>query len=201
MSDTQPYELCARETDWKLVKFARVYGGAHLHRNIRKELWALGSLAYAWRRAGSVRLVWIATRPGILTPKELRLFCAYGVQQLSQERQDRTTPICAWAATVLKLHAHGRITDRELVVARSEFKLRYTAPRAWCKIRFDIVDGAFLLCAVDAAKLVFNRSYSRATLREQLATWLRLHTEPDFTEKPYIPRTPHGRPGFEHSRV
>lgn len=67
-----------------------------------------------WNTAKPEWLLWVATRPGVLTDKELRLFavwCARQVQHLMKDQRSLN------ALDVAERHAHGLASDEELDAA------------------------------------------------------------------------------------
>ena len=107
--------------------------------------WAIENctdMADAWEKLPSEWLVWVATRDGVLTDKELRLFavdCARRVQHLM------TDPRSIAAIDTAERYAHGRATDEELSAAYDAAAAAYAAAwdaqasylRANCKPRFE----------------------------------------------------------------
>ena len=79
--------------------------------------WALEncvSMEDAWAKLKPEWLIWVATRPGVLTQRELRKFavwCARQVQHLM------TDPRSVAALDVAERHAEGLATDEELAAA------------------------------------------------------------------------------------
>lgn len=70
------------------------------------------SLQDAWSNCESEDLVWLATRDGILTERELRLFaiqCARSVMHLT------TSQTCIEAIDVAEQYAHGNTTKEKLI--------------------------------------------------------------------------------------
>jgi hypothetical protein len=80
--------------------------------------WALAnctSMEDAWARLKPQWLLWVATRPGVLTDRELRKFevwCARQVQHLMTDARSVA------ALDVVERHAEGLATDEELHAAR-----------------------------------------------------------------------------------
>lgn len=68
----------------------------------------------AWDKAGCYWLIWIATQPGVLTDKELRLFAVWSVRQVESLLTDQRSKN---ALEVAERHANGNATDEELAVA------------------------------------------------------------------------------------
>jgi hypothetical protein len=81
--------------------------------------WALtncNDMLHAWQTTCPKWRIWIATRPGVLTDRELRLFavhCARSVQHLM------TDPRSIAAIDVAERHANGQATDKELAAVRA----------------------------------------------------------------------------------
>jgi hypothetical protein len=81
--------------------------------------WALAhckDMQEVWEKAKPTWLIWVATRPGVLTDRELRLFavhCAQSVQHLL------TDPRSIRAIDVAERYANGEATEGELAAARA----------------------------------------------------------------------------------
>jgi hypothetical protein len=97
-----------------IEKFCARHNACHSGRE-----WALANcddMLHAWQTARPEWRIWIATRPGVLTDRELRLFavhCARSVQHLM------TDPRSIAAIDVAERHANGQATDKELAAARA----------------------------------------------------------------------------------
>lgn len=82
-------------------------------------VWALAnctSMRDAWGKLKPEWLIWVATRPGVLTNKELRLFavhCARSVEHLMTDQRSK------YAIAVAERHANGEASDAELAAARA----------------------------------------------------------------------------------
>lgn len=163
--------------------------------------WALAhckDMQEVWSTAKPTWLIWIATRPGVLTERELRLFtvsCARQVQHLL------TDPRSVKAIDVAERYANGDATEEELAAARDE---------AWAAAS-DAASAAGMAaacavaCATDcAAARVAARDAARAAARAAAwaaasdaasdavmdaawdaaraaqAEWLRNNTQPNF---------------------
>ena len=119
--------------------------------------WALANcrdMQHAWDTLKPDWLLWVATRPGVLTDRDIRLFavwCARQVQHLM------TDPRSIAALDVAERHASNQATDDELAAARAA---------AW-----DAAGDA----AGDAA---WDAAWDAA--RTAQAAWLRANTQPDF---------------------
>ena len=121
--------------------------------------WALANcsdMQDAWGRLKPDWLIWVATRPGVLTDKELRLFavfCARQVEHLLSDERSRN------AIDVAERFANGQATREELAAARV----------AACAADRD--------AAGDAA-----RAAARDTAWDAQAAWIRANTKPNFEE-------------------
>ena len=79
--------------------------------------WALAnctSMRDAWDKLKPEWLIWVATRPGVLTDKDLRLFavhCARSVEHLMTDQRSKN------AISVAERHINGEATDAELAAA------------------------------------------------------------------------------------
>ena len=120
--------------------------------------WALencSSMPDVWDKLPAEWLVWVATRQGVLTDKELRLFavyCARSVEHLMADQRSRQ------AIDVAERFAHGNATDEELTAAWAA--ARAAAWAAWAA-----------MVAAEAA---------RVAAMEVQADWLRANTKPSF---------------------
>jgi hypothetical protein len=119
--------------------------------------WAIAncvSMQYAWEKLPSEWLLWVATRPGVLTDRELRLFAAWSARQVQHLMKDERSLI---ALDVAERHANGQATDEELASA---------SDAAWAAVRAAARD-AVRAAAWDAA-------------RAAQCAWLRENTSPCF---------------------
>ena len=72
------------------------------------------SLSDVWDRAKPEWLIWIATREGVLSDRDLRLFACWSVRQVwDQLTDDRSRN----AVAVAERYARGEATDSELAAA------------------------------------------------------------------------------------
>jgi hypothetical protein len=149
--------------------------------------WALAhckDMQEVWEKAPNPSwVIWIATRRGVLTDRELRLFavwCARQVQHLL------TDPRSINAIDVAERYANGEATDRELTAARSAAWAAawggfWTAPGAAAIAAARTADGA---AAWDAAWAAARAADSAATSAAALAAQaerLRNNTQPNFS--------------------
>ena len=80
--------------------------------------WALANctdMSDVWRTAKPAWLVWVATRPGVLTVRELRLFACFSVRQVWHRLTDERSRT---AVEVAERFANGEATETELSAAR-----------------------------------------------------------------------------------
>ena len=141
--------------------------------------WALAhckNMQEVWSAAQPEWLIWVATRPGVLTERELRLFavwCARSVQHLL------TDPRSFEAITVAERYANGDATEGELAAARDA---------AWVAARDADWEAAWSAAkAASAAAWAAARHAdnaadwaARAAARDAQAEWLRANTQPNF---------------------
>jgi hypothetical protein len=71
------------------------------------DLWARTDIRPEWR-------IWIATRPGVMTDREARLFACWCVRQVWHLRTDQRSRT---AIEVAERYADGQATDAELAAA------------------------------------------------------------------------------------
>ena len=104
-------ELEQVEADMTIEQFCDLHRACHDGRK-----WAISnctSMQDAWEKLKADWLIWVATRTGVLTDKELRLFavhCARSVEHLIDQRSRN-------AITVAEQHANGEATDDDLAAA------------------------------------------------------------------------------------
>ena len=67
-----------------------------------------------WRWARTYWLLWVATRPGVLTDRELRLFAVWSARQVQHLMTDARSQA---ALGVAERHANGEAIDQELAAA------------------------------------------------------------------------------------
>ena len=127
--------------------------------------WALSTcrdMREVWDKAKPEWLIWVATRPGVLTDRELRLFACWCARQgwhlLTDERSRN-------AVLVAERFAVGEATQNEMAAARDAARAA-----AWTAAR----DTAWA-AASDAA---WDAAWEAA--RAAQAVWLRANTNPPF---------------------
>ena len=151
--------------------------------------WALANckdMQQAWSTAKPTWLIWIATRPGVLTERELRLFavwCARQVQHLL------TDPRSIKAIDVAERYANGEATKEELDVAwaaacdaaceAARGATRDAARAAAWAAAWAAACAAAWAAARDAARAA-AWAEDRAAARDAQAEWLQNNTQPNF---------------------
>ena len=145
--------------------------------------WALRnceSMDEVWQTAKPEWLIWIATREGVLTDKELRLFavwCARQVQHLMDDQRSIN------ALDVAELHINGFATNEELTAARAAADAAWVAAAAawdadWAAAAARAAawasSGAYAAAAADAgsaAAAVADRAAAAAARAAANAAW------------------------------
>jgi hypothetical protein len=150
--------------------------------------WAMDncvSMEDAWAKLKPEWLLWVATRPGVLTDRELRKFavwCARQVQHLM------TDPRSVAALDVAERHADGLATDEELRAARADARdaARAAAWAAWATARAAAEAArATARAAAEAARAAAWAAAEAAraaadAARNAQAAWIRENTKPIF---------------------
>ena len=139
--------------------------------------WAIAecqTMSDVWDRAKPEWLVWVATRPGVMTDLELRLFAVYCVRQVEHLLTDQRS---LNAIATAERYANGEATSDELAAARSA---------AW-DAAWDAAGDAASVAASDAAwAAAWDAARSAASDAASVAAsaaqsdWLRQHTNPNF---------------------
>ena len=136
------------EQDLTIEEFCQIHNACEEGRD-----WAVANcknMAECWEKLPANYLIWVATRPGVLSDQKLRLFavfCCRGVWHLLTDERSRN------AIEVAEKFAIGQATRGELQVASRA--AAYAASRV----------------AADAAY---------AAARQKHADWLRANTTPNF---------------------
>ncbi len=155
--------------------------------------WALASCASmkeVWEKAKPNWLFWVATRPSVLTDKELRLFAVFCARQVQHLMTD---PRSIEAIDVAEKYAQGKASDDELARARAAARAADAAARAAAWAAADATAKAAYATAYAAAKAAAKAAYATAkaayatayaaadaAMKESQATWLRENTTPNF---------------------
>lgn len=138
--------------------------------------WALASCASmkeVWEKAKPNWLFWVATRPSVLTDKELRLFAVFCARQVQHLMTD---PRSIEAIDVAEKFAQGKASDDELARAYAAARAAYAAAKA----AYAVYAAAKAVYAVYAAAKAAAWATSNADMKESQATWLRENTTPNF---------------------
>jgi hypothetical protein len=162
----------------------------HIHRVCPEgRAWALANcstMQEAWDTAPDPSwVIWIATRKGVLTDRELRLFavwCARQVQHLL------TDPRSVNAIDVAERYANGEATDEELAAAwaaawaaaRAAEDAAWAAASAAARAAASAAARAAASAADEAAAWAAARASSWSGARGAQAQWLRENTKPNF---------------------
>lgn len=159
--------------------------------------WALAfcaTMKEVWEKAKPEWLIWVATRPSVLTDKELRLFAVFCARQVQHLMTD---PRSIEAIDVAEKHAQGKASDNELARARAAADAAalaaartaawVAADAAWAAARIAARAADVASLAADAASLAADAvawaaSYvaADAAMKESQATWLHENTTPNF---------------------
>ena len=157
--------------------------------------WALAhceSMRDVWRDATPDWLLWVATRPGVLTDRGLRLFAVASVRRVQHLMTD---PRSVAALDVAERHANGLATDAELAAAwAAAWDAAWAATRdaAWDATRDAARDASWHAAwaatrdAARAAARAAARDAARAAVRDAAgdavraaqSEWLRANTTP-----------------------
>jgi len=159
--------------------------------------WALAhckDMLEVWSTAKPTWLIWIATRPGVLTERELRLFavyCARSVQHLL------TDPRSIKAIDVAERYANGEATEEELEAAQDVaweaawVVAQGAAQGAAKRTTWAAARAAARAAACDAARTAASAAACDAdwetvcaassAVRDAQAEWLRNNTQPNFS--------------------
>lgn len=142
--------------------------------------WALGnckSMQEAWDTIRAEDVVWIATRRGVLTDKELRLFACWCVRQVWHLLED---PRSRRAVEVAERYANGEATEEELVAAR--YAARYAdRAAAWAAAWDSACDAAWAAARATAWDEAVDEAWDEASAAQ--AEYLRENCKPNFEEE------------------
>jgi len=144
----------------------------------------------AWKQLRQDWLIWVATRPGVLTDRELRLFavfCARQVEHLLTDQRSRD------AIDVAEKFANGEVTGGELARASAAAWAAASAAAADLDAARDAARTADAAsAAASAAARAAARDAARAAARTAAqdaaqdaaqaaqADWLRANAKPNF---------------------
>jgi len=144
--------------------------------------WALANCATmeeVWAKAKPEWLIWIATRPGVLTDKELRLFAVWSARQVQHLMTD---PRSVAALDVAERHANGEATDEELEAAAwsaasSAWSAAESASAAWSSASAAAESASSAWSAASAAWSSASAAWSAQS------DWLRAKSSPNFSRR------------------
>jgi hypothetical protein len=174
----------APKTILTVAEFCAKHGACPEGRN-----WALANckdMPGAWAKAKPDWLLWIATRPGVLTDKDARLFACWCVRQvwhlLKDERSKR-------AVRVAERFAMGKATKEELAAAKAA-AWAAASDAAWDSARAAAWAAAWAAAreAAWAAAWAAAREAAREAVWDAAgdaqATYLRKKCKPNFGDTP-----------------
>ena len=171
--------------------------------------WAIAncdSMLAAWQTLKSDWLVWVATRPGVLTDRELRLFAVFCARQVEHLLTDQRSKD---GIAIAERFANGEATTADLDAARAAARVAANAAsdaasdtagvaaldaarvaaRVAANAASDAASDTAGVAALDAAGVaaldaarVAARVAARAAARDAQADWLRENTRPNFEE-------------------
>ena len=156
---------------------------ATTHHTTMAELWADPELRPNWR-------IWVATRKGVLTDKELRLFACYCVRQVWHLLKDERSRN---AVEVAERFAHGEATQEELAKAHRAACVVARAVSAHATYDAACAAAAHAACAPYAAYTAYDAAAhaahaahadadARANARGDQVQYLLNNTQPSFKE-------------------
>jgi hypothetical protein len=150
--------------------------------------WAItncSDIADAWQKLPAGWLIWVATREGVLTDKELRLFAVFCVRQVEHLLADQRSRD---VILVAERFANGEATTAELAAARAASQAAANAAvAAWAASQAAAWDAAVAardaaVAARDAAVAARDAAWAANAVRDAQADWLRKHARPNFEE-------------------
>lgn len=158
----------------------------------RERAKAFSSLEDAWENCAAGDLLWLATRPGVLTDRELRLFAVFCARQVSHLLADDRSRAAIDAA---ERFADGGATEEELATAYAACAAYEAAraahaayeaaraARAAHEAAYEAADAAAdaaAYAAADARADADATRAARAAVSQRGAAWLRTNTYPNF---------------------
>jgi len=197
-------------TDMTIEKFCDLHDACE---ESQEWLASCNDLREAWDKAPAADLIWGATRPGVLTDRELRLFACWCVRQVWHLLYDDRSK---QAVEVAERYAIGEATEDELAAARDAVgAAAWDANSATASVAASVAarDAAWdaardaaigaardaaIGAACDAPKAAAwdeasaaamgaawsaVRDAARVVAREKQATWLRENCKPNFEKE------------------
>jgi hypothetical protein len=165
------------QTDMTVAEFLTLYGACSEGAQWAKDN-NIQTNQEAWEKLPAEWLIWTATRPGVLTDRELRLFAVWSVRQVRHLMKDSRSIA---ALDVAERHANGQATDEELAAAWAAAR---DAARAAARAAAWDAARAAAWAAAGAAAGAAARAAARAAAwdaaRAAQTAYLRANTTPCF---------------------
>jgi len=156
--------------------------------------WAIANcktMAEVWAAAKPEWLLWVATREGVLTDRELRLLAVWAARQVQHLMTDARS---ISALDVAERHANRQATDEELAAAWAAARAAArdaARDAAWAAARaaaWDAARAAARAAARDAARdaaryAAWSDAWAaaRAAAQAKQAAWVRENCKPSFS--------------------
>ena len=125
------------------------------------QAWAVANcktMAEVWDTAKPEWLLWVATREGVLTDRELRLLAVWAARQVQHLMSDARSVA---ALDVAERHANGQATDKELSAASAAAR-----SSVWAAVWAAVMDAAW--------------AAERSAAQSKQAAWVRGNCKPNF---------------------
>lgn len=138
--------------------------------------WALANcqtMMDVWATARSDWLVWVATRPGVLDDRTLRLFAVHCARSVEYRLTDHRS---LEAISIAERFAHGDATSEELSAA---WDAGWAAAVSASGFAWGAVRSAAWAAAVSASDAAVSASHA-ARASDAQAEWLRRNAKPNF---------------------
>lgn len=143
--------------------------------------WALAnctSMEDAWAKLKPDWLMWVATRKGVLTDRELRKFAVWSARQVQHLTTD---PRSVAALDVAERYADGLATDEELAVAgAAAWAVARAAALAVARAAAGDAAGDAARAAALAVAGAAAWGAAGGAAGDAQASWLRENTKPNF---------------------
>lgn len=187
--------LLPKPGDWNLKEFCKTYG----YRGGLGSILKYRHLRAAWHIAPMHTTFWIATRPGILSETDLRLFSIFCLESQMYyemtfkkgEMIHQPLPGIKKAISAAKKLAYGKITEEERIKAKEEvFKnwlniVRRCIPNHDQSLTYSYARSILHKNPMVSVKDTYYYYSIPSQILEKEVKWLRENTNPDFKEKPY----------------